>query len=73
MISWWSIHLFFYGRFISWFNFFHYQQHQYFVSVIESMQEDQYFLIKEYGIHQKQCLFTFVNHDRSFIGNHNAK
>ena len=48
---------------------FHKKQHQDFVFIIQSMQDDQYRLIGEYGIHQKVCRYHIVYHDRSFFVN----
>ena len=53
----------------SLFNFFHKQKHQYFISILESMQDDQYILIREDGIHKKVYPFTFIYHDISFFLN----
>ena len=39
------------------------QQHQHF-SILELIQDDQYFLLREDVIHQKVHPFTFVYHDR---------
>ena len=46
----------FYDSFIYLFGFFHKQQHQDFVSIIQSMQDDQYCFIDEYGIRK-----NFIN------------
>ena len=64
-----SIYFFFDGSFISLFNFFHNQKHQDFVSIIESIQDDKYSLIRGDGIHQKVHPFPFVYHNRSFLVN----
>ena len=51
---------------------FHQQQHQYFFSILQSMQEDQDLLLGEYGIYQKVHIFPFVYHYRSFVFKSNA-
>ena len=64
-----SIFFFFYGSFIYLLNCFHKYQDQYLVSIIESMQDDKYFLIREDVIHQKLHQFIFVYHDRILLVN----
>ena len=46
---------------------FHNQQHQDFISILQSMQDDQVRLLGEYGIYQKVHLFTFVHHYINFV------
>ena len=52
-------------------NSVHNQQNQYFISILESIQDYQYFLIREDSIHQKVHPFTFFHHDRIFVGRQN--
>ena len=52
--------------------FFHKHQHQYFISIIQSMQDDQDHLIVEYCIHQNRYWLHLIYHNRISVCKLNA-
>ena len=68
-----SICFFFDGSFISWFKLFCKQHHQYFISVLQSTQDDQNFPWQEQVIQLKCHLFPFLYPYRSLVGKANSR